>query len=106
MKKQYLFILFIFLCVTTYAQQKTYCNPINIDYGYTRLHLLSKYVEGNKRIKNRLATKPKTAFVNVYDAMLTKDGKPMPDIFKEDNLHMNAKGYAIWKKILQPYLMK
>ncbi len=72
----------------------------------SRLHLLSKYVEGNKRIKNWLATKPRTAFVNVYDAMLTKDGKPMPDIFKEDNLHMNAKGYAIWKKILRPYLMK
>ena len=72
----------------------------------SRLHLLSKYVEGNKRIKNWLATKPRTAFVNVYDAMLTKEGKPMPDIFKEDNLHMNAKGYAIWKKILRPYLMK
>ena len=52
----------------------------------SRLHLLSKYVEGNKRIKNWLATKPRTAFVNVYDAMLTKEGKPMPDIFKEDNL--------------------
>ena len=72
----------------------------------SRLHLLSKYVEGNNRIKKWLATKPKTAFVNVYDVMLTKEGNPMPDLFKEDNLHMNAKGYAIWKKILQPYLMK
>ncbi len=72
----------------------------------SRLQQLPKYVEGNKRIKNWLATKPKTTFVNVYDAMLTKDGVPMPDIFKEDNLHMNAKGYAIWKKILKPVLLK
>ena len=72
----------------------------------SRLQRLPKYVEGNKRIKNWLATKPKTTFVNVYDAMLTKDGVPMPDIFKEDNLHMNAKGYAIWKKILKPVLLK
>jgi lysophospholipase L1-like esterase len=72
----------------------------------SRLHLLAKYVEGNKRIKNWLATKLKTVFVNVYDAMLTKDGKPMPDIFKEDNLHMNEKGYAIWKKRLLPVLLK
>ncbi|AXP82102.1 F5/8 type C domain protein [Mariniflexile rhizosphaerae] len=33
------FIIFIALCfvftITGYTQQKTYCNPINIDYGYT-----------------------------------------------------------------------
>jgi xylan 1,4-beta-xylosidase len=27
--------LFVFLCLTGYAQEKTYCNPVNIDYGYT-----------------------------------------------------------------------
>ncbi|MFI0430193.1 hypothetical protein [Mariniflexile sp. HMF6888] len=33
------FIIFIAICfeltITGYSQQKTYCNPINIDYGYT-----------------------------------------------------------------------
>jgi xylan 1,4-beta-xylosidase len=29
------FAFIFFLFVDTYAQQKTYCNPINIDYGYT-----------------------------------------------------------------------
>lgn len=43
MKKQYLFILILFLCVTTYAQQKTYCNPINIDYGYTPIPNFSEW---------------------------------------------------------------
>jgi lysophospholipase L1-like esterase len=38
--------------------------------------------------------------------MLNADGSPIPEIFVEDRLHMNAKGYAIWKKILQPYLLK
>ena len=32
--------------------------------------------------------------------------KPMPDIFIQDNLHMNEKGYAIWQKIIEPYLLK
>jgi len=36
--------------------------------------------------------------------MLGADGKPMPDIFIGDKLHMNAKGYAIWQKIIEPYL--
>ncbi len=34
-KKLIAFVLFIFLCDALHAQQKTYCNPINIDYGFT-----------------------------------------------------------------------
>ena len=30
----------------------------------------------------------------------------MQDIFIEDDLHMNAKGYAIWQKAIEPYLIK
>lgn len=72
----------------------------------TRVHLLEKYKEANKRIKSFLATKPNTKFVDVYNAMLTASGEPMPDIFLADNLHMNAKGYAIWKKKLETVLLK
>jgi hypothetical protein len=34
MKKNISFFLFMVMAVSGYAQQKTYCNPINIDYGY------------------------------------------------------------------------
>ncbi|MES2776373.1 MAG: family 43 glycosylhydrolase [Bacteroidota bacterium] len=30
-------------CVNTHAQQKTYCNPINIDYGYTPIPNFSEW---------------------------------------------------------------
>lgn len=33
--KHILFIILISLTVGLHAQQKTYCNPINVDYGYT-----------------------------------------------------------------------
>ena len=72
----------------------------------SRVHLLEKYKEANKRIKSFLATKPNTKFVDVYSAMLTASGEPMQDIFLADNLHMNAKGYAIWKKKLETVLLK
>ncbi|MFY7839037.1 MAG: GDSL-type esterase/lipase family protein [Lacibacter sp.] len=72
----------------------------------SRLHLLEKYTEGNKQIQAFLSTKPNTKFVDVYSAMLTATGEPMPDIFKEDRLHMNAKGYAIWKTKLEKVLLK
>ncbi len=72
----------------------------------SRVHLLEKYKEANKRIKSFLATKPNTKFVDVYSAMLTASGEPMQDIFLVDNLHMNAKGYAIWKMKLETVLLK
>jgi lysophospholipase L1-like esterase len=37
--------------------------------------------------------------------MLQDDGSVMKDIFIADNLHMNAKGYAIWQKIIAPSLL-
>jgi lysophospholipase L1-like esterase len=43
-------------------------------------------------------------FINVFPLMLGPDGLPKPDIFVADRLHMNAKGYAIWKEATQPYL--
>lgn len=72
----------------------------------SRQHLSAKVELGNKLIKKFLKKKKRTAFVDVYHKMLNTEGKPMPDIFLEDNLHMNAKGYAIWQKAIEPYLKK
>lgn len=72
----------------------------------SRQHLLPKYKEANYQIQQFLATDANATFINVYTAMLNSNGLPMPDIFIADNLHMNAKGYAIWQKIIQPYLVK
>jgi len=38
--------------------------------------------------------------------MLADDGQPRPDIFLGDKLHMNAQGYAIWQKLIEPHLLK
>jgi lysophospholipase L1-like esterase len=38
--------------------------------------------------------------------MLDVNGQVFKDIFIEDNLHMNAKGYQIWQKIIAPTLAK
>jgi lysophospholipase L1-like esterase len=38
--------------------------------------------------------------------MLLSDGSVNPALFIKDNLHMNAKGYAIWQKIIEPVLLK
>jgi lysophospholipase L1-like esterase len=38
--------------------------------------------------------------------MLDDHGQPRPELFTSDMLHMNAKGYAIWQKVIRPELLK
>ena len=72
----------------------------------SRRHLFSKMREGNQLIKDFLSTQKNAAFIDVHLPMLKETGEPIPEIFLDDSLHMNAKGYAIWKKQIQPYLQK
>ncbi len=58
----------------------------------------------NRRIEAITKADPQLAFINVFPAMLGPDGLPKPDIFVEDKLHMNEKGYAIWKEVVGPFL--
>jgi len=58
----------------------------------------------NHAVRDWIATDPRLTFIDVYAAMLGPDGRPKPDIFVADGLHMNAKGYAIWRAIVGPHL--
>jgi lysophospholipase L1-like esterase len=73
----------------------------------SRWDMKERMLEGNRLIQKFLKKKQGApGFVSVWNEMLGPDGKPMEDIFIEDKLHMNAKGYAIWQKIIEPYLIK
>ena len=60
-----------------------------------RWSMKDRMMDANQRISSFLSHKKKTIFVDIWDAML-ENGEPKKDIFREDNLHMNTKGYAIW----------
>lgn len=62
--------------------------------------------EANKLIRAYMKDEPNTKFVDTYSLMLGKNKKPKPEIFLEDSLHMNNKGYQIWQKALSPHLLK
>jgi lysophospholipase L1-like esterase len=72
----------------------------------SRQKLWPAMLEANVRIRQFLKHKRRTAYADVYHAMLNSDGTLIPGLFLEDNLHMTAKGYAIWQKIINPYLLK
>ena len=43
-------------------------------------------------------------FIDIWDAMLSAEGERIPDLFIEDGLHINAKGYEIWTKLVRKNL--
>jgi lysophospholipase L1-like esterase len=72
----------------------------------SRQLLLSKMINGNEMIKKYLSSKKRTSYVDVYTEMIDDEGKPRTDLFLDDNLHMNKMGYDIWKKSIEPHLLK
>lgn len=79
---------------------------VSIKPSPVRAEFLPTVVESNKRIKKFCKRSKKTDFIDVFTSMLGDDGKPMEEIFIADRLHMNAKGYQIWKNVITPYLIK
>ena len=73
----------------------------------SRWHLRAKQTDGNERIRKFLRKKKRRAvFVDVWPGMLGADGKPREELYIADKLHMNAQGYIIWQKLLEPLLLK
>ena len=79
---------------------------ISIAGNPARWAQIEKVREVNRRISEIVKAGKGLKFINVHDAMLGEDGQPKPDIFVADRLHMNEKGYAIWKEVVGPFLPK
>ena len=60
--------------------------------------------ETNQVIRSYIATQPDLQFIDLWDAMLTPDGKPREDIWVEDRVHPNHAGYLIRARLTQPLL--
>ena len=58
----------------------------------------------NTLVREFIATQKNMTFIDVHSRMLGADGQPLPDIYLKDRLHMNEKGYAIWKEVVAPFL--
>lgn len=83
---------------------KTEIVLISAKPSVARWELAPKYQELNDAMKKYAKSEKKVSYADVWAPMIGTDGKPLPDIFVEDNLHMNKKGYDIWAKVMQKHL--
>jgi lysophospholipase L1-like esterase len=71
----------------------------------SRQQYMAKAIASNQMIKDFLSKEKNAKFVDVFALMIDKAGKPRPELFVGDMLHMNAAGYQIWEKAVKPYLI-
>ena len=56
--------------------------------------LMRAYIETHKGLD----------YVEVGPPMLGRDGKPRPELFVQDGLHLTPEGYKLWTGLLRPHL--
>ena len=77
---------------------------LSINPSPARWAQADKQKEANRLIKEYCSSGSNLGFIDIYDAMLGTDGKPVADLFVEDQLHPNAAGYKLRTKLILPHL--
>lgn len=77
---------------------------ISIKPSPDRLHLKEKIEALNSELLTVTYNLDEGSYINIYREMLNFDGTLRPELFLEDQLHLNTKGYKLWKKVIKDHL--
>lgn len=70
----------------------------------SRARVRTQVLATNKLIAADCATDRRCTFVDVATPLLDAAGRPRPELFRADQLHLLPAGYAIWTETLAPHL--
>ena len=82
------------------------CYFVSIKPSLLRWGLNEPLKYTNRIIENEITKLNNWKFINIYDPMLDKNGNPDKSYFEEDGLHINSKGYALWKQVIYTKLLE
>ncbi|HWK04135.1 MAG TPA: GDSL-type esterase/lipase family protein [Puia sp.] len=78
---------------------------ISIKPSISRWNIVDSIRYTNKIIEEEIKKEGNNLhFINVYNRMTDNSGYPKREFLDPDGLHINEKGYALWKEILLPYV--
>lgn len=77
---------------------------IAIKPSIARWELVDEMEKANDLVREYAADNDRVEYIDIFTPMLAEDGRPRPELFLEDGLHLNAEGYALWREVLAPYL--
>lgn len=74
---------------------------ISIKPSITRWNIVDSIRYTNKLIEEEIQRQGSNLhFINVYNRMTDNSGYPKKEFLEPDGLHINTKGYALWKEII------
>jgi len=97
-------------------EAKSLVGMIQADLPQTKVVLISakpsvarweyskKYNRLNRKLERLCRKTDNLEFADVWSAMLDENGQVFTDVFLDDNLHMNKKGYDIWGDVIGGFL--
>jgi len=74
---------------------------IPIKPSLSRWQLWERMRQTNALIKSYSEKDRRLFYADTATPMLGKNGKPKAELFVDDGLHLNARGYELWTKIIQ-----
>lgn len=77
---------------------------ISVKPSVRRASRIEAFREANVGLRRLCEADERLGVIDVFTPMLNQAGKPAPEIFGEDSLHMNEKGYAIWRDVVREAL--
>lgn len=83
---------------------KTRITYIAITPCEKRWSQLGQVDEANRLIARYCGTEKLLDFVDTRAEILGPDGRPRPELFRDDQLHLSAAGYAVWTRLVRPFL--
>lgn len=70
----------------------------------SRTAFMAAMRETNLLIQTHVLERDNLDFIDVHTAMLDNDGRPRPELFVRDQLHLSAEGYGLWRQIVSAHL--
>lgn len=77
---------------------------ISIKPSPARVALIQEIRRANALVRDYAATLSNAEFIDVFTPMLGPDGRPRAELFRDDALHLNTKGYELWRAVIAPYV--
>jgi lysophospholipase L1-like esterase len=77
---------------------------ISLKPSPSRMAQLAAMREANLLVQTWILSQDGLDYIDVHTAMLDNDGRPRPELFARDRLHLSAEGYALWRQVISAHL--
>jgi predicted neuraminidase/lysophospholipase L1-like esterase len=77
---------------------------VAIKPSLARWHLAPEMRAANALVAAAAEDEPRLSFLDIDTPMIGADGRPRPELFVSDGLHLSDHGYRLWTDLLAPHL--